>query len=1681
MEIRARIALEVAKFQANAKVVAGQFKAMGTSAERFQNNVDHYAKRSLDTSKKVNADRVKDTSKTGQAILAKEKKLADDLYSARMQAFRRFEKDKSKLELNAVRPGSDGVVRGSVRPPARSRPVSDAEAKTSAILTAQMRKDFEKAYAAKEKAAQRAERIAQKEAAATQREAAKHIRLMDRENAAANAKLQKHYKDVQREIARTAAVAEKEGKKLALERYFKSEEFNAKLASTRYALYDLSRRAAAFGVAIGGAFALAVKSAIDFESAFTAVERTTQLSLNSDNTAIVNQAQQLRKNLIEITTEIPVSFSDITNIATLGAQLGIASDNIDSFTETVAKFSSITKISVDDVALSFGRLSQLLDVPADKFENLSSAIAFTGVNSVATDKEILRMSESIAAAATNAGFAAEDTIGFAAALASLKVRPEEARGVLARLFREFDISVGQGGSKLDDLSRIIGKTSEESAYLWERDPSQFFQSFLSGAEATGKLNETITALGITNTRELNVITRLAQNQDVLTKAIADSRDQFELGTFSTEAYGLVVDDIASKITMLQNSIAAMGSSFGSILIPVLGPVIDGLRSLVQSITELPAPVKVLIGIIGGLVAGLALISAAIAAGVAGLLALRLAFQNLTGPSVQAGLGITTLVQLIKSLLPASGAATAGLGILRGGLNGITTSFMAASAAARVFQVSLGVIGILATVGFAVATYAASVEDAKEKTKELANANFEAAGGIEAFKRASDEGIASGATVYGEITSDVEKLTDAQKQETEEALKAKVARAALNKDTEDGAKAYEDAKAKLQEFNDEVQRGNGLVETSTIKLTENTKEVIANALAKIQVEGEEEPLNIFAEIAQFDVEGLSPAAKKSLEASGIDAAEVLNDAIEAAMTGDTTAVEYLETQFQNADLQIGMRNSADLTEFINKILLAGGATDGLITSAEEANTVAQVTGRILGNAALDAEDAGEGFVDLSDALKQAIAGITSASIAEGKAASSLDNFAKSAKETGGELDGLGESARTNLQNFASFMNDAVEAAIQAGEGTPGAVARIISGIEALGAAGIDTADAFNVARDFIVNSLISINPALQTVKAELTTVPNLAGMKAIINSFYASKIAAEGWSIAINNEWQAALAALSGTAPEYQVNLEKVEKGTSRAKTALEKLQDAIRETFKLLNTDMAVRDSFSEFGQSLSSNGNTFSKFTEAGRSNIGALQDVIDNLAVKSGGDVQKFANDLASLRAALVQSGVPASGLKIIDTALKGVGKTGKSSKKDVDSFKNAMKQLAETKGGIVALKEAADKLASSIKNSLNAAFAGIDATDNVTLGWLDMADAAEAAQKQIDDATRSIASANAEIGKLTADKGKLEYQLQIALKYGDSLRANEIRAQIDQTNASIAEQSATIAENNSQIADANSALGRGGTAQDPRDVIERSRALRDMAGRYADLASWQLVSADEGADLNKIIDDQVDKFKNNALQMGYTEDEAGRVAGILRSELIKSLDDIPKDIGITIDAETKAALKDVETFSKKAKDALDKIPTTITTRWQVIEEGTNKMPTRNGYYPGEISGGYKWDAKTNKWAKLAFANGGLVPGTGGPTQDNIPAMLSSGEYVVRASAVSAYGLDFMNALNQQRVAPSRSMAVGAAGGSGSQLVYLSPEDRQLLRAAIDRPIALYTDNATIAKSANAGNALLAQRGLN
>lgn len=78
--------------------------------------------------------------------------------------------------------------------------------------------------------------------------------------------------------------------------------------------------------------------------------------------------------------------------------------------------------------------------------------------------------------------------------------------------------------------------------------------------------------------------------------------------------------------------------------------------------------------------------------------------------------------------------------------------------------------------------------------------------------------------------------------------------------------------------------------------------------------------------------------------------------------------------------------------------------------------------------------------------------------------------------------------------------------------------------------------------------------------------------------------------------------------------------------------------------------------------------------------------------------------------------------------------------------------------------------------------------------------------------------------------------------------------------------------------------------------------------------------------------------------------------------------------------------------------------------------------------------------------FYTGGYVEGPGGATSDSIPAKLSSGEFVVKASAVSNIGKDFLDVLNSTG---SLERAIASQGIKGdNQVAHINSAEASLLK---------------------------------
>jgi TP901 family phage tail tape measure protein len=1718
-EIRAKISLKVSELVKNAKIAGASFKTIATAAKISTDKLDKVIQKSADN-------RLAQAKRTD----------AQEIQSAR-------EKDKklSKLEREKYRnkggttPGTNG---GGREADIQRRVESEAAAGAKILANSKRNSARQNALTAKEGDYQAR---ASKNYIASKKIQASRTAAMARKTTNKTVAFERAAANKTIKLNKKVTSARVKGEKEALAKvkmlrskvradktqrqgrdHVRGTEFESQAPRIRYAMYDIGRRALVAGAAIAGVGVAAVAMAAKFESAFTSVERTTSLA--------GAQLENLRKQLIEISTTIPVAFEEVAAIATLGAQMGIASDSLDEFTTTVARFSAITGISAETTAQSFGRLAQLMKVPVTEFENLSSAITYAGIRAVATDAEILKMSESIAASASNVGFAADEVIGYATAMASLKVRSAEARGVMIRTFRNIDLAVSQGGQRLQDFSRVLGVTTEEARSLWKQDPSKFFATFLEGANAAGNLNEVMQDLGIVNVRELNVIQRLAGNMDVLTAALADTKEQFLLGTYASEAYAKKADDFASKVQVMTQTLQALIASVGAPIAEALKPLIDFFTEMLNTFKSVHPAASTIVVVMAAVVGGFLLFKGALALAIAGLLALKTGLGGLQSELGGLGLNMRSAALIAKNLgVSVSGAgAAAGVASLKFAKTGVALTGMGASArtatfAMRALAFASGPIGIGL---MAILAIAPSVMNAVSKTGDAAEkagaSMFQAAGGAEVLLNAVAQDTQDGGRFYRRIKTGVEALTESQIDAKNAIYDTAIANATAQTSITGNSEELDDLVEIQRDFNEQLKASNEGLVTNTALLGDNTAAALLNGLSKYGDDGED---------FWMQMASLSPASESALELLGFDAAEMITAGLEEDGGAEAYA-DKISGFLRVLDLNVGadaafapdvfkdlqgvgfegtikeveelieayVESNGEIGEFIDKSIDAGTATDGSARKIIQSVKAAEIKGKSMDAATESTDDMTEATESLSDALRRY------AKESSGVQDNSIDLYDSFTKLAGvfegvtGELDILTQDGRDAMGAWSTFMQDAIDNAVANDTNFVGSVETMAAAIFALGKEGVNTGYQFETMREYIVRNMAATVPALAGFATSLSGAMDTTELLEMIdaqillaNTLYlnarlmggdgAANQAGALEELKYLKALRDSMGDTGGTAADFgeiwKDAMEGVGESTGKALSPIEKLAGLIESAFKYTNLFGDVNESLNKLGKSLQENGRDFSIYSDAGRSNLKALEDTIVALSEKSGGNVTKFANDLASLRKALVQAGAPAAALKKIDDVTKQIGKTGKVSAHNVKQFAKALEEVGDNVRPLQKIKDVMDEIASGIRDGFAAMYAQSNALDSVTLGWLDMADAADAARESIasagediDDARLEIVKLEAEINKLAADKGKLEYQLSIALKYGDTIRANEIRADLEGLAAdllskedAISDTNEKISKSSEQIAEANGVLGN---APSLRQQLERNEALRDMALRYGDVAASLIANAKPGEDLNDIINDQVTAFENSAIKMGYSKDEASKMADTLRDELIYQMDQIPEDITTDIVAETDVATRDINDFVNFANGRLNQIKdkTVIVNTIHRSSGGSG-----SGGNTPSIGGPENW---------INRANGGLVRGPGSSTSDSIAANLSNGEYVVRASAVSKYGVDFFNSINQMKSAPAGMSSAVSQQSGGNGMVYLSPEDRQLLRAAIDRPISLYTDNTVIASSANKGNQILAQRGI-
>lgn len=387
-----------------------------------------------------------------------------------------------------------------------------------------------------------------------------------------------------------------------------ANNFGAKASA---AIGAVSQALAAAGIAailkeVAEYFFICAEASMEFESAMTGVAKTTDLS----DEELLAMGEQIKA----LSTEIPITTSELAGLGEVAGQLGIAKENLLDFSTVMAMLATATTMTAEEGATLLAQFANITQMDPSFYSNLASAIVALGNNYATTEQKITEMAQGIAASASLAGMSEADMVALAAAVTSLGIETQAGSTAMSRLISTLMTAV-ETGEDLEEFASIANMTAEEFTRLWGTNAVKALQAFVVGLNDTERNGKSatvaLTELGITEARMQRMILSLANSGDLLNRTLETANQAWNENTALTKEASLRYATTQSQLTMMQNAYnnlkIAIGDNFTPALRGLYGVSTDVLNSITEFVEKNPELVKAItafIGVIGVATAGL---------------------------------------------------------------------------------------------------------------------------------------------------------------------------------------------------------------------------------------------------------------------------------------------------------------------------------------------------------------------------------------------------------------------------------------------------------------------------------------------------------------------------------------------------------------------------------------------------------------------------------------------------------------------------------------------------------------------------------------------------------------------------------------------------------------------------------------------------------------------------------------------------------------------------------------------------------------------------------------------------------------------------------------------------------------------------------------------------------------------
>lgn len=331
------------------------------------------------------------------------------------------------------------------------------------------------------------------------------------------------------------------------------------------------------------------KAAMDWESSFAGVKKTNDEVVDS-NGNVVYSYEDLEMGLRNLAKQLPSTHSEIAAVAETAGQLGIATQDVISFTKTMIDMGESTNLSAEDAATAIAKIANITGLTSAEYERFGSSVVALGNNFATNESDIVALANRLASAGTLAGLAETEILALATAMSSVGIEAEAGGTTMTQTLTAIEKSVVAGGDSLKQFADLADMSSEQFVKTWKDKPIEAVQAFIKGlGELDGK-GESATLMldemGLSGVRQSNMLKSLALASDTLTSAVDMSNEAWSQNTALSEEANKRYATVESQLDILKGNINDVAITLGGPFLSALNSGIKSAKPFIDTLSKL---------------------------------------------------------------------------------------------------------------------------------------------------------------------------------------------------------------------------------------------------------------------------------------------------------------------------------------------------------------------------------------------------------------------------------------------------------------------------------------------------------------------------------------------------------------------------------------------------------------------------------------------------------------------------------------------------------------------------------------------------------------------------------------------------------------------------------------------------------------------------------------------------------------------------------------------------------------------------------------------------------------------------------------------------------------------------------------------------------------------------------------